>query len=172
LSSGQAGESGLIPRPEKVRRFTFCFPAQQIADAIVEDSPDHILLIEDSAADIGLVKEALSQHKVNCVLTVVTDGEHAIKFMDQVDAGNESCPDLILLDLNLPRKPGREVLKRIKRSEKCERVPIIILTSSDNQRDKDDVAVFNPTRYIRKPSKLDDFVRLGAIFKLLLTGVE
>lgn len=129
-------------------------------------------MVEDSAADIRLVREALNEHKVDCVLIAVTDGEQAVKFMDEVDAGNESCPDLILLDLNLPRKPGREVLKRIKLSEKCERVPIIILTSSDNQRDKDEVAPFNPTRYIRKPSKLDDFVKLGAIFKEILSGIE
>jgi two-component system, chemotaxis family, response regulator Rcp1 len=172
LSSGQAVGSGWILSPERVRRFTFSFPVEQLTEPLSRRAPHHILLVEDSAADIGLVREALNEHKVNCSLTAVTDGEQAVKFMDEVDAGGESCPDLIILDLNLPRKPGREVLKRIKMSEKCESVPIIILSSSDNQRDKDGVAAFNPTRYIRKPSKLDDFVKLGAIFKEILSGIE
>lgn len=130
--------------------------------------PRRILLVEDSTADIGLVREALQEHRVDCELTVILNGERAIQFVEEVENAEQPCPDLILVDLNLPRKSGREVIRRIRASGVCADVPLIVLTSSDSQRDKDDVAAFLPSRYIQKPTKLDDFVKLGAVFKQLL----
>jgi DNA-binding response OmpR family regulator len=127
-----------------------------------------VVLVEDSAADVGLVREALQEYQVSCELTVIVNGERAVKFVDEIDAGEHSCPDLFIIDLNLPRKPGKVVLERVRASSNCQTVPIIVLTSSDSQKDKDEVAGFSPSRYIRKPSKLDDFVQLGAVFKQLL----
>ena len=124
-----------------------------------------ILLVEDNAADIGLVREALLEHSVRCELTVITDGEHAIAFIDDADAGKHACPDLIILDLNLPKKPGKEVLSRIRSSTVCRDAKVIVLTSSDSQKDRDDVATLRPSLYIRKPSKLDEFLHLGAVFR-------
>lgn len=121
--------------------------------------------MEDNAADIGLVREALAEHRVPCELTVIVNGERAIKFFDEIDAGEHTCPDLIILDLNLPKKPGKEVLKRVRASKSCADVQVIVLTSSDSKRDRDDLASFSPSLYIRKPSKLDDFIDLGAVFK-------
>jgi len=132
------------------------------------ESAPHILLVEDSAADIGLVREALQEHYVRCELTVIMNGELAVKFLDEIDAGKHPCPALFIIDLNLPRKPGKVVLERIRASRTCEKIPVIVLTSSDSQKDRDDVANLSPSRYIRKPSRLKDFVQLGALFRQIL----
>jgi DNA-binding response OmpR family regulator len=126
-------------------------------------------LIEDNKADVGLVREALEQHSVPCEVAVIGNGEIAIEFIDEIDAGRYPCPDLIIIDLNLPKKPGKEVLKRVRASA-CKDVAVVVLTSSDNQKDKEDVAPFVPLHYLRKPSQLDEFITLGAIFKEILQG--
>jgi len=124
-----------------------------------------ILLVEDNNADIVLVREALEEHVVRCELTVITSGERAITFINEIDSGVQICPNLVIVDLNLPKKSGKDVLKRMRMSDRCASVPVIVLTSSDNQKDKDDVAVFSPAGYFRKPSRLEEFLRLGAVFK-------
>jgi DNA-binding response OmpR family regulator len=148
------------------------FPEYQQADSTLAGSAPQILLVEDNAADVGLVREALEEHRVRCELNVIVDGERAIKFIDEVDAGEQSCPDLMIIDLNLPKKPGKEVLRRIRGSKNCSQVAIIILTSSDNQTDRDEVASFSASKYIRKPSNLYEFLKLGAVFKQLLYPVN
>jgi CheY-like chemotaxis protein len=124
--------------------------------------------VEDNPGDIGLVREALSEHGVDCVLTVITDGESAMTFMEEVEAGPEDCPDLVILDLNLPKRPGRDVLQFIRASVKCAQVPVLVLTSSAAQKDKEEAAKLGASRYIQKPSVLDDFVTLGELFKQIL----
>lgn len=138
----------------------------------MQTPPPHILLIEDSVADVGLVREALNEHRVACEITVVNNGDRAIKFFDELEAGESPCPSLIIPDLNLPKKSGKVVLANLRERPKIGRVPVIILTSSDSQRDKDDVARFSPSRYIRKPSNLDDFMSLGAVFKQIISPVN
>jgi len=132
----------------------------------------HVLLVEDNPADIGLVREALREHQVGCDLTVIKDGAAAIKFIEDVEEGIHHCPDLIIVDLNLPKRPGREVLQHVRAGKSRKEIPIVVLTSSDNQKDKDDVAEYNPSIYIRKPSKLDEFMKLGVIFKNFLYPVS
>jgi two-component system, chemotaxis family, response regulator Rcp1 len=126
------------------------------------------VLIEDNRADVGLVREALEQHNVRCDVTVIGNGEVAFEFIDEIDAGRHPCPDLVIIDLNLPKKPGREVLKRMRSSAVCKTVPVVVLTSSDHQQDRDDIAPFRPLHYLKKPSELDAFIRLGAIFKQIV----
>lgn len=139
--------------------------------------PDHaawgrtdfsILLIEDNPADVHLVREALEEHGVQGDLTVVTDGETAIRMIESIDSQPLTCPDLFIIDLNLPRKPGRVVLECLRRSEKCRQAPVVVLTSSDAQQDRDDALRLGVNRYIRKPSRLGDFISLGAAFKAIL----
>jgi DNA-binding response OmpR family regulator len=96
------------------------------------------------------------------------NGERAVKFLEEIDEGKHPCPALFIIDLNLPRKPGKVVLGRVRASRTCEKIPVIVLTSSDSQKDKDEVANLSHSRYIRKPSRLDDFVQLGAVFKQIL----
>lgn len=128
------------------------------------------MLVEDSPADAGLVSEALHEHAVACELIVVTDGERAIQFIDDVDRESDTCPDLVILDLNLPKRSGKDVLRHMRASSKCNHIPVLILTSSDSQKDKDETASLGASRYIRKPSRLADFMALGGLFKQMLSG--
>jgi CheY-like chemotaxis protein len=130
------------------------------------------LLTEDNPADAGLVRRALEEHGVEGELLVIADGEKAIKFIQATDSEAAPCPDLFIVDLNLPKKPGREVLERMRLSESCRHIPVVVLSSSDAERDKADAARFGASRYIRKPSKLDDFLSLGLIFKSALLKPE
>jgi two-component system, chemotaxis family, response regulator Rcp1 len=156
LSSGKARRSFLLSRAAK--------PAEP--ESSLESH--RVLLVEDNPADVGLVREALSEHGVDCVLSVITDGESAIDFMEEVDDGRLDCPDLIILDLNLPKRPGRDVLQFIRTSIRCSQVPVLVLSSSGAQKDKDEAAELGASRYIQKPIRLDDFINLGKLFKDML----
>jgi CheY-like chemotaxis protein len=125
-------------------------------------------LIEDNPGDVLLVREALEEYSIRCDVSVIANGERAIDFIDSVDAGEARCPDLVILDLNLPRKPGTDVLRHMRQSPRCNHIPIVVLTSSNSQKDRDDTARLGASRYIRKPSRLDEFIRLGAVFKEML----
>ena len=123
-----------------------------------------ILLVEDNPADSVLVRKALEEDGFPGELTVVNDGEPAIHLIQSL----ADCPDLVIIDLNLPKKSGREVLEAMRRSEKCRHVPVVILSSSNDQQDKADAARLGASRYIRKPSRLEDFLALGAAFREII----
>ncbi len=125
--------------------------------------------MEDNPADVGLVRRALEEHSVEGELIVIADGQRAIEFIQAIEDGSAPCPHLGIVDLNLPKMPGREVLARMRLSDRCRHMPVYILSSSDADRDKADAAQFGADRYLRKPSKLDDFLSLGAIFKAALS---
>ncbi len=120
--------------------------------------------------DVFLVKEALTEHRLNAELQVLEDGEQASAFVTQVDADpNRLCPELFLLDLNLPRIPGLEVLARIRRSKRCALSPVVVMTSSNARRDRADSEALGATAYFQKPSGYDAFLKLGQIIRELLT---
>lgn len=127
-----------------------------------------IVLVEDNPADVGLVRAALEEHGVAGDLTVFRDGARAIQFIEEIESGSGQCPDLMIVDLNLPKCPGREVLKFRERSEKLRNVPVVVLSSSDAVQDRDDSSRLGASLYLRKPSRLDDFLRLGAAFREML----
>jgi CheY-like chemotaxis protein len=131
--------------------------------------PLNIVLVEDAAADVFLVRQALEKDGLNFHLRVLEDGEVAVEFIDNLDR-NEAlpCPDVMLLDLNLPKKTGDQVLERMRNSPKCRQVPVVIVTSSDSPKDRARAALFGATRYFQKPSKLDDFMKLGALVKSVI----
>ena len=112
--------------------------------------------------------EALEEHEVSCELLVINNGERAAAFLDEIDAGTQSCPNLFILDLNLPRMPGTELLERMRAGSTCQHVPVVVRTSSESQKDKDAIARFYPSRYLRKPLTLESFLRLGGVFKEVL----
>lgn len=125
--------------------------------------------MEDNPADVGLVQEALYEHQVRYNLTVLSDGERALELIDRLDREKMDCPDLVLLDLKLPKKGGFEVLERMRTSVQCARVPVVILTSSNAQEDRALAAKLGVTKYIRKPDRLDDFLKIGGVLKAILT---
>lgn len=117
-----------------------------------------ILLVEDNAAEAKLTREALDDAGMEHELMLVTDGEAATQFLRN-EIGYESAPrpDLILLDLNLPRKGGREVLADIKADPKLCRIPVIVISNSDDPEDIDDVYQHLGNGYLVKSGDLDDF---------------
>lgn len=121
--------------------------------------PIEILLVEDSLGDIELTKEALHETKLKVNLSIVMDGEQALKFLKKEDDYRDAkTPDLILLDLNLPKVDGRAVLKEIKEHPELKRIPVAVLTMS--QADEDILQSYNlhVNCYITKPLNLDRFL--------------
>jgi CheY-like chemotaxis protein len=125
-------------------------------------------MVEDNTGDVALMRQTLKQHGVNLELVVMSDGEKAIQFIDGLDAGTMTCPALVILDLNLPKRPGREVLERIRQSDRCGSIPVAVFSSSDAAKDKEEAARLGANRYIRKPTNLEDFLSVGALLKALL----
>lgn len=120
-----------------------------------------ILLIEDDAGDIDLTMEALEDSKLQLNLNVVRDGVEAIAYLRREgEYVNSSRPDLILLDLNLPRKDGREVLQDIKCDRNLRLIPIVVLTTSDT--DEDILGSYNlgANCYVNKPLGMDEFTQI------------
>jgi CheY-like chemotaxis protein len=131
--------------------------------------PFRIVLVEDAEPDVFLVREALRQSGLEFELCVLEDGEKAAEFIAGLDRDQTlPCPDLLLLDLNLPRKDGEQVLARLRQSSRCAHVPVLIVTSSDSPSDKARAARLGATEYFRKPSQLDDFMKLGSLVRHLL----
>ena len=129
----------------------------------------HIVLVEDAEPDVLLVREALEQSGLDFDLQVFDDGEQGVEFIETMDRDvNLHRPHLFLLDLNLPKKTGGQILERVRQSPTCGQVPVVILTSSDSQRDKAQAAFLNATGYFRKPSRLDEFMKLGPYVRDLL----
>jgi len=125
-------------------------------------------MIEDNPADVQLVREAMDEHAVDCELSLFNDGAKAIALFDQVDSSVGLCPDLIVLDLNLPKRTGLEVLQRIRASPVCSAIPVMVLSSSDAANDKNAALRFGANLYVRKPSNLEEFLKIGGAVKRLL----
>ena len=121
--------------------------------------PLRILLVEDNPGDVRLMKEALRESAVPTRLDVVEDGEEAIEYL----RGNgrfesPSRPDLIFLDLNLPKKDGREVLAEIKKDLMLRRIPVVVLTTSEAEKDIYRAYDLHANCYVKKPVDLDRFL--------------
>src|SRR5437016_3363207 len=96
-----------------------------------------ILLAEDNAADVYLIREALLEHSVNCTIRVAADGREVLEILAaNTSQAGSALPDLIILDLNLPRHDGIEILQRLRVTERMSQVPVVVLTSSDSPRDR------------------------------------
>ena len=120
-----------------------------------------ILLVEDNPGDADLARETLKDSKIKNNLYVVNDGEKAMKFLRKESPYNDvPRPDIILLDLNLPRKDGREVLADIKQDEDLKRIPVVILTSSRAEEDVLQSYNLHANCYISKPLDFRQFVAI------------
>jgi CheY-like chemotaxis protein len=118
----------------------------------------NILLVEDNAGDIILTKEALEERKMIGHLEVAKNGLIAIEYLDNILISNsQNLPDLILLDINLPKKNGQEVLIYIKSSESLRHIPVIMLTTSSSEKDIISSYKNYANSYITKPVNIEEF---------------
>jgi len=123
--------------------------------------PVEILLVEDNPGDVRLVKESLKDIKVLNNLRVAKDGQEALDFLHREGNHTEAPhPDLILLDLNLPKKDGREVLGEIKADKDLKRIPVVVLTTSKAKEDILKSYNLQANCYITKPVDFDEFVKV------------
>ncbi len=117
--------------------------------------PITVLLVEDDPGDVLLIREAFEDHKLNNTLLVANDGVEALELLR--DAGTDR-PDLVLLDLNLPRKDGREVLREIKDDDALRSIPVVVLTTSDAEEDILRSYDLHANAYVTKPVDFDRFI--------------
>lgn len=128
-----------------------------------------ILLAEDNGGDVFLVRRALEEHAIPHTLEVVPDGARAIDLIGKL--GEEKpCPDLFLLDLNLPSADGHQVLREFRRHPRCQSTPVIVVSSSDAPGDKAAISKLGIAGYFRKPSGLDEFMKLGEVIRGVMSA--
>ncbi len=120
-----------------------------------------ILLVEDNLGDIRLTREALEESKISYRLHVVRDGVESLTFLRKKKFYKDvDLPDVIFLDLNLPKKNGRKVLTEIKHDEDLKSIPVIVLTSSDEEQDIINLYNLHANCYVKKPPDLDQFIKV------------
>jgi CheY-like chemotaxis protein len=121
--------------------------------------PIEVLLVEDDPGDVLMTQEAFHDYKISNNLNVVTNGEDAISYLrKQGPYAHALTPDLVLLDLNLPRRDGREVLREVKADAELRRIPIVVLTTSDAEEDVLASYELHANAYVRKPVDFEQFV--------------
>lgn len=146
--------------PAKDRRFDFRFREWREITVL------QILLAEDNPGDVLLVKEALQEHRIAHELHVVEDGAKALEYLAHLgQTGEAPCPDVLLLDLNLPKIDGTQVLAEFRKHPQCVHMPVIVITSSGAQRDRARVSELGVVHYFKKPSDFEGFLKLGAIVR-------
>lgn len=132
-----------------------------------------ILLVEDNRADVFLVEEAIKAHGVPVEIHAVEDGAEAVAVIERAETDPDAFfPGIVVLDLNLPKKSGAEVLRLMRQSPRFKTLPVIVLTSSDSIRDRTEVARLGANRYFRKPATYDEFLEVGAVLNEMLAEME
>jgi CheY-like chemotaxis protein len=128
----------------------------------------NLLLAEDNLPDALLVREAIKLEELPLEVHAATDGERAIDWIEKAERDPDApCPHVFLLDLNLPKVDGFEILRRIRASHKCKDVPVLVVTSSDSPADRALAAQLG-AGYFRKPTSLEEYLKIGPVLRLLL----
>jgi CheY-like chemotaxis protein len=129
--------------------------------------------VEDNRTDVFLIQEAIGSCRIDAEIEIVRDGQAALSYFENVDASRaDACPDLILLDMNLPKRSGDEVLKHLRTSTNCRHSKVLIVSSSDAPEDRQAVETSGVAGYFRKPSSYDEFMKLGPLIRTLLDSDE
>ncbi len=141
---------------------------------VIIGKPVEILLVEDNKGDVGLIEEVFEEAKIKNSLHVAEDGEEAMLYLHAEGKFSGSRrPDIILLDLNLPKKDGREVLREIKEDINLKNIPVIILTSSSAENDITRAYELHANAYVTKPLDFDQFIKVvGSIESFWLEIVK
>jgi two-component system, chemotaxis family, response regulator Rcp1 len=130
-----------------------------------------VLIVDDNESDVFLIQEAIGATRLPLTFYVAEDGDQAVRFFDRADAHPDlPCPALIILDINLPKKQGGDVLKHMRLSRRCAAALVIAVSTSDSARDREQMRNLGADGYFRKPSEYDEFMKLGGMVKALLSG--
>jgi CheY-like chemotaxis protein len=130
-----------------------------------------VLLVEDSPADVYIVRESLKKHMKDVELQVLNDGEKAFALIEATEADDAApTPAILILDLNLPKRSGQEILRRVRQSSRFGRIPVVIFTSSDSPLDRAETTRLGATAYLRKPADLEEFMCIGKVVQSVLTA--
>jgi len=121
-------------------------------------NPLHILLVEDNEGDILLTTETLEEGNISKKISIARDGLEAITLLDSTSINNQDLPDLVLLDINLPKINGFAVLEHIKKTNTLSHIPVIILTTSGSPADKIMANELKASNYLIKPAEIEDFI--------------
>jgi chemotaxis family two-component system response regulator Rcp1 len=125
--------------------------------------------VEDNKADVYLIREAIAAAHVDAEFHVAQDGEKAIRFFAEVDRDDSApCPALVILDLNLPKRHGSEVLWQMRQTRRCANAPVVVVTSSNSDQDRERMAKLGANEYFPKSSEYRQFMKLGDIVSSLL----
>jgi two-component system, chemotaxis family, response regulator Rcp1 len=131
--------------------------------------PIRVLIAEDNPGDVFLLQQALDGLSPHPEVSVVNDGGKALEWIHCIERDLSALtPDVILLDLNLPKYDGAEVLERIRASHRLRHARVVIVTSSNSPRDRERAAELGATAYFRKPSDWDEFMKLGQVVRDVL----
>ncbi len=130
-------------------------------------------LIEDSATDVFVIKDILRACALEFDLRVISDGDSALSLLRSVEDNEHLAPPgLILLDLNVPKVHGIEVLAALRKARRCAKAPVIVVTSSDSPSDLKAIHELGSKAYFRKPHNLDEFMKLTDVIKLVLDSAR
>jgi CheY-like chemotaxis protein len=129
-----------------------------------------ILIVEDNPADVFLICRAIQNANLLAELQVLKDGEQAVQLVAQLEADPASpALALVILDINLPKRHGGEVLERIRRGRRCGDVPVIAISTSQSPEDREHMSALGANSYFHKPSQYAEFMKLGDLVKSFLT---
>ncbi len=152
---------------ESVTRCRF-LESNRLISAVKNGRTWRIYLAEDNPGDVYLVQEALRSAHLDFNLTLFEDGDQAWKWFQRIETdGHDASPDVLLLDLNLPKADGEEVLRSLRETHAWKQLPVVILTSSESPSDKALASRYG-ARYFQKPSDLDTFLSLGEYVRGIL----
>jgi two-component system, chemotaxis family, response regulator Rcp1 len=128
-----------------------------------------VLIVEDNPSDVCLIQRAIEGTKLLIDFHFATDGQEAVQFFDRADADpGKPCPDVVILDINLPKKQGGDVLKHMRSRSGRAQAHVIVVSTSDSERDREFMKELGADGYFRKPSDFDEFMKLGDLFKNVL----
>jgi CheY-like chemotaxis protein len=131
-------------------------------------APASIAVIEDNPADLFLLQYALREHRVPHIVTLLRNGQEAMDYLKGLETQPADIPDLLIVDLNLPVYSGLELLVHIRKSARLARIKVAILTTSEAHADEAYAEALGAQLYLRKPTNLDDFIKMGAPLRKLL----
>jgi CheY-like chemotaxis protein len=127
-----------------------------------------IVIAEDNPADVIVVRMALQQVLPGFELEVFEDGEKIIDYLDELELRRGPCPDVMLLDLNMPKAGGLDVMQRLRHCTNCISTPVIVITSSSRPKDREEALALGAAHYFLKPDDFDEFLKIGDVVSEIL----